>query len=240
MTFSTGRLPSFGRFFMDEPVLVLRPEPGAARTMERLRALRFRPIAYPLFAVEPFDWTPPDPAGFDAVLLTSANALRHGGPGLSRYFAHPAIAVGEATAVAARQAGFRAVEVGGGDIASTMPVLARAGYQHILHPGGQERRGVDAHGLSITVVPVYRSVPLGDKEGLARALPRDAAAFALIHSPRAGARFAELTTTEQRCRIAIVAISIAASDACETGWRERVAAGQPTEAALLAGLQMLV
>lgn len=225
---------------MADPVLVLRPEPGAARTADSLRRQGFQPIVYPLFAVEPVDWTPPDVAGFDAVLVTSANALRLAGPALAAYRGLPLYAVGEATATRARDMGFASVRQGGGDSASTIPLIARDGHKRVFHPCGVEIRPFDPRGLSVTHAPVYRASPIGDAEGLGRALPRDRGAFAFIHSPRAGARFAELMTQDQRARITIIAISAAASEACGTGWHDRVAAGAPTGAAMLAGLQMLV
>jgi uroporphyrinogen-III synthase len=42
---------------------------------------------------------------FEAVLFTSANAPRHGGDGLAPFRALPCYAVGEATALAAAEAG---------------------------------------------------------------------------------------------------------------------------------------
>ena len=65
------------------PVLVLRPEPGAGETAARARALGLEPIVAPLFAVRPIAWAAPDPAAYDAVMLTSANAARHGGDGFA-------------------------------------------------------------------------------------------------------------------------------------------------------------
>ena len=59
-------------------VVVLRPEPGNADTCAKLRGLGLEPLAMPVFTVVPVAWTPPDFGGFDAVLLTSANAVRHG------------------------------------------------------------------------------------------------------------------------------------------------------------------
>ncbi|HEX7856635.1 MAG TPA: uroporphyrinogen-III synthase [Sphingobium sp.] len=225
---------------MADPVLVLRPEPGAARTAEALRAAGFLPILYPLYEIEPVEWTSPDPAGIAALLVTSANAVRQAGPGMARFLSKPLFAVGEATATAARQAGFHSVQVGGGDIASTVPVMVAAGLGPVLHLSGTEIRAFDPAGLSILRIPVYRSAPQGSAEGLAHAVPRDRGAFALVHSPRAGVRLAELVTQEERERITIVAISEAASEACGSGWRDRVVAGAPTGQAMLAGLQMLV
>ena len=68
---------------MTRRALVLRPEPGAAATLERLAAAGVVGEAMPLFRVLPRAWSPPAGA-FDALLLTSANAVRHGGEGLAR------------------------------------------------------------------------------------------------------------------------------------------------------------
>jgi len=225
---------------MADPVLVFRPEPGNGRTAEALRELGFTPILYPLYAAEALAWTPPAPAEIDAILLTSANAARLGGPGLSRFAHLPVFAVGEATAKAAGEAGFRIVRTGGGDAASTVPLIAAAGHARVLHLGGEDMRDYDPHGLTIARLPDYRMAARGDAAGLARALPRDRGVYGLVHSPRAGERLASLLGIGDRDRMSIVAISEATSDACGAGWRERIFAGTPTEAAMLAGLQMLV
>lgn len=225
---------------MADPVLVLRPEPGATRTGEALDKLGFRPVLYPLFGVEAVDWTPPDPERFDAVLVTSANAMRLGGPGLARYCRLPLYAVGEVSARSAHKAGFRSVVVGGGNAPLTLPLLIEAGHSRVLHLCGMEVRDTDGLGLSVLRVPVYRTVERGNREGLAHSLPRERGVFVLVHSPRAGQRLADLVSTEDRHRITIIAISGAASEACGSGWHDRVIAGAATDDALLAGLQMLV
>ena len=58
-------------------VLVLRPEPGAAATVKRARARGLDAVAIPLFEIEPLAWEAPPAGGFDGLLLTSANAVRH-------------------------------------------------------------------------------------------------------------------------------------------------------------------
>ena len=63
-------------------LLLLRPEPGLSASVTRARALGLDVIACPLFRVGPVEWALPDSARFDGLLLTSANALRNGGPGL--------------------------------------------------------------------------------------------------------------------------------------------------------------
>ena len=58
------------------PIAVLRPEPGNTATAAWLAAAGFTVRRLPLFEVRPIDWSPPDPADHDAIVFTSANALR--------------------------------------------------------------------------------------------------------------------------------------------------------------------
>ena len=76
-------------------LIILRPEPGAIASLERAKALGLDAISIPLFEVCPLAWTPPDPDEFDAVLATSANAMRHAGAALKPFRHLPLHAVGE-------------------------------------------------------------------------------------------------------------------------------------------------
>src|SRR3546814_6954890 len=77
-------------------------------------------------------WDAPDPAEFDAIMLTSANALLHGGPQLDRFKHLPAFAVGEATGEAAREAGFTVAAAGRSDVNALVKIVAAQGYRRIL------------------------------------------------------------------------------------------------------------
>jgi uroporphyrinogen-III synthase len=203
-------------------VLVLRPEPGASATVERARALGFDAVAVPLFEIEPLEWEAPDPDAFDGLLLTSANAV---GSACSELRHLPVYAVGEATAEAARAAGLRLAAVGdrGVDrlLGSIDPDL------HLLHLCGEHRRPpVDAR-QRITPIAVYRAKAVVDPDvGGAQG------AVALVHSPRAGSRFAELV--RERGSITIAAISPPAAEAVGAGWARVEAASEPNDEALLA------
>ena len=113
-------------------VLVLRPEPGASATVEGARRRGLDAVAVPLFSIDPVAWDPPE-AAFDGLLLTSANAVRCGGEKLQSLRGLPAYTVGEATAEAAREAGFDiADEAGVGldaaddqDVVGTVSVLIK-------------------------------------------------------------------------------------------------------------------
>ena len=206
-------------------LLVLRPEPSASATVGRARCRGLDAIAVPLFEIEPIAWTAPDGARFDALLITSANALRFGGEELQSLRGLPVYAVGAATAEATRHAGFDIAATGDSGVerllASIEPDLK------LLHLCGEDRRSKPDGAQRITPLVVYRARPraapqLNDLEGC----------VALIHSPRAGQRFAELV--KDRESISIIAISAAAADAVGRGWHSIAAAERPDDDALLA------
>jgi uroporphyrinogen-III synthase len=205
-------------------ILVLRPEPGATETVRKARERGLDAIAVPLFEVEPVEWQVPNPADFDGLLLTSANAVRYAGAGLEKLKSLPVYAVGAATADAAREAGFTIAHVGSGGVdqllASNEPGV------RLLHLCAEERKKSDAK-QELTPVVAYRSRAVEAPD-----LSLAAGSIALVHSPRAGRCFAGLAT--QRATIAIVAISPAAAQAVGDGWKSVEVAGQPTDEALLA------
>ena len=205
-------------------VLVLRPEPGASETVRRAKQRGLDAEAKPLFTIEPIYWQAPEAGSFDGLLLTSANALRHGGDNLQDLRGLPAYAVGEATADAAREAGFDIKSVGEAGVdrllGSIEPELK------LLHLCGEDRRIPHNARQAIVALPVYRAVECD----VSLADVHDS--VALIHSPRAGRRFAQLVPDREG--IAIAAISPAAAEAAGDGWREVAAADTPTDEALLA------
>ena len=206
-------------------VLVLRPEPGATATVERARARGLDAVVAPLFAIEPVDWKVPDPARFDALLLTSANAVRSAGDRLRDLRRLKVFAIGDATAAAASDAGFEIAAIGDWDIDRLLGSIDPA--LKLLHLCGVDRREPSDPRQEITPVPVYRSAPI-DYPDLSAAPD----SIALIHSPRAGRRFAALVT--DRSHIAIAAISAAAAAATGPGWKAIAVADRPSDDALLA------
>ena len=204
-------------------VLVLRPEPGATATVDRARERGLDAVAMPLFEVDPVEWPVPDPAEFDGLLLTSANALRHGGEGLQALRALQVYAVGEATARMARETGFDVTSIGEGGVERLLDAID-AGLR-LLHLTAEDRIRANAR-QKITEITVYRSRELPNPGEI----PREC--VALIHSPRAGRRLAELV--EKRRRIAIAAISAQAAEAVGRGWLSVDAAATPSDEALLA------
>jgi uroporphyrinogen-III synthase len=206
-------------------LLVLRPERGARKTVARARQRGFDAVAVPLFVVEPLPWKSPDAAGFDALLLTSANPVRRGGEQLEKLRGLPVYAVGETTARVARDAGFDVAESGVSGVDGLLGSIDSD--LKLLHLCGEDRREPADPRQRITSIPVYRAAPV-DAPDLSVA----AGAVVLVHSPRAGRRFAELV--HDRDSIAIAAISEAAADSVGGGWQAVDAAEQPTDDALLA------
>ena len=209
---------------MSRRLLVLRPEPAASATVARARRRGLDAFAVPLFQIEPVAWDAPDASRFDALLLTSANAVRHGGPELDKLRLLPVHAVGDATADAARSAGFAVASTGEAGVDALLDAIPAD--LALLHLCGEDRREPANARQQITAVPVYRAM-----ETPAPHL-RAEGCVALIHSPRAGRRFAELMTN--RGSIAIAAISRAAADAVGSGWESVAVAPTPTDDALLA------
>lgn len=204
--------------------LVLRPAPGNARTCAALVAAGAEPVALPLFETVPIAWQLPDAGAFDALLLTSAAAVRHAGDGLFALGALPVVAVGDATATAARAAGLNVTLVGQGDAAS---VVARAAaWPRLLHLAGRERVAQPG----VTAITVYASEALDLPPA---ALGAARGAVVLLHSARAAARFAFLSRAIPRATIRLAALSPAVAAAAGEGWRSVAIAATPDDAALV-------
>jgi uroporphyrinogen-III synthase len=202
------------------PLVILRPEPGAGRTAAFARQLGLATRIVPLFEVIPLAWSAPDPSEFDALVITSANAIRFGSSEIGKLKRLPVHAVGEASAAAARKAGFTVASIGaGGAETMTLP-----GSQRLLHLAGADHRPVQ----SALAIPVYQARAIDYPDGLGEL----AGSVVAVHSPRAGRRLSELVA--MRSSTAIVAISPAAATACGSGWLQVEAAAQPSDAALLA------
>lgn len=206
-------------------LVILRPEPGASLTFERAVEAGLEPVKLPLFAVEPVAWQAPDPGEFDGLLVTSANAIEHGGEELARLKALPVHAVGPATAEAAANAGFTVATTGQLGLRSLLSSISTD--LRLLHIGGEDRIDPRRAWQKIAPIVVYRARPLDLAEP--HLLEQ---AVVLVHSPRAGARLAELDF--DKSGTAIAAISEAVAEACGQGWKEVASLLHPNDGALVA------
>lgn len=208
-------------------LLVLRPEPGASATVARARERGLQAIAQPLFEIESVPWEVPEASGYDGMLLTSANAVRFGGAGLQELRGLTVYAVGEATAAAARDAGFDIASVGDAGVERLLGSIEAD--LKLLHLAGEDRKELSQARQQIDAITVYRSKARRDV-----ALDEIAQSVAVVHSPRAARRFSELVTKDDRPTIAIAAISPETQEAAGTGWAVVKAASSPDDEALLA------
>jgi uroporphyrinogen-III synthase len=209
-------------------VLVLRPEPGASATVKRARERGLDAVPVPLFEIEPVEWDAPEAGSFDGLLITSANAIRSAGEQLLQVRGLPVYAVGAATAEAAREAGFDVASAGEAGAERLLGSIEQD--LRLLHLCGEDRKSVPDAKQRIEPVVVYRSrakegVDLSGAEG----------SIALVHSARAGRRFAELVETSiGKDTISIAAISHEAAEAAGNGWAAVESAEAPSHDALLA------
>jgi uroporphyrinogen-III synthase len=210
-------------------LVVLRPEPGASETVRKARQRGLDAIPLSLFEVEPVAWDVPDISRFDALLLTSAHALLHGGAGIDALKSLPVYAVGAATTDTARAAGFEIATTGdcGVDelLSKTSPGVK------LLHVCGEHRRAPANPLQAITSITVYRS-----RERPSPDLRPAEGAVVLVHSPRAAAVFRKMLDAANlnRASVAIAAISTTAAEAAAGGWKSVNVAERPSDDALLA------
>lgn len=220
-------------------LLLLRPQPGADASAERARAAGFDPIIAPLFAIEPVDWAMPDGA-FDAIMITSANAIRHGGPQFSALTDLPVLAVGQASAKAACEAGFRVARIGQSNAAALFAEAKVVGFRALLWLTGEDHVAIAADPeTNVTAVTVYRARPIDPGAGFADHLGPDC--IVALHSPRAARHFAAYCDAAaiNRATVTVAALSPAVADAAGIGWRHIAVADAPNDAALLSAAQSI-
>ena len=215
-------------------LLIIRPQPGADATAKRAAALGLEPHIHPLFSVEKLDWQPDEAANHDALLITSGNAILHGGSGLDALKSLPVYVVGAASRRAAVDAGFSITTTGATDAAAILGVAHNDGHSRLLWLTGEHHTGLQPpSGMNITRQAVYRSAKLPTPEDFASLLA--APATVMLHSPRAARYFAELCEREEidRAQIQIATLSPNVAEEAGGGWKAEVIADEPSDDALL-------
>jgi uroporphyrinogen-III synthase len=180
------------------------------------------------------DWEPPEPTEVDATFFTSANAARSAGPASGAFLDLPCYAVGEPTALAAREAGFGNVRTGPSDGKALFHLAAEDGVRRALHLCGQHHLPLQHPQLHLIRRLVYAAEPAASLPAEARGALAGGA-LVLLHSPRAAATFADLVGAEglDRASIRIAGISPAATAAAGAGWKSAESAVVPRDEALL-------
>lgn len=235
-------------------VLVTRPREDAAGFVAALEARGHAAVLEPLLSVvprEPTDW-PPGHERTQALLVTSANGLR-AFAGADPRRALPVYAVGEASAAAARAAGFRTVFAAAGtvdDLAALVAGHADPAAGPLLHPAagvlaGDLQGALATQGFAVLRVVLYDARPaVALSPESTRAINEGVIDVVSLFSPRTAATFASLTEAAglvPACaRMAALCLSpnVAAAVA-DLGWRRVAVAERPDQAALLRALDRL-
>jgi len=215
-------------------IFAIRPEPGCTATVIAGRAFGLTIEACPLFEIRSLSWNPPPAERIDALLLGSANAIRHGGPALAAFRGKPAYAVGDATAAEAEAAGFPIAATGRGGLQSLLNEAAAEPLRLLRLAGTEHVPLAPPPGVEIETRFAYDAVPLPLPETVAARL--HFGGLVLLHSAAAVRHFASEC---DRCGIArsgigLVALGPRIAEAAGEGWGELRAAAEPREAALLA------
>ena len=218
---------------MTLPLLILRPLDGALQTERRAEDLRLPVVVDPLFSVESIAWSGPEAEDFDALLLTSANALRYGGVQLEAYRSLPVLAVGEKTAAAAEAGGFHIEKTGDAGAQDLLRQLEDAQYRNILWLAGDQHTDVSPVAQHVNIVPIYRAKAIALGERAKACLAEET--VILLHSARAAGH---LVSELDRLRLPknkhhILAFSAKVAEMAGQGWKSVQTADHPSDDALL-------
>ncbi|MBU6235760.1 MAG: uroporphyrinogen-III synthase [Alphaproteobacteria bacterium] len=180
---------------MSKPdIIITRTQFGADALAHRLEGLGYNPVVLPLLEAQATGAPAPleKPNG---IIVTSAQIFRYLPSGFAR--AVPVHAVGDATAAAARAAGFEDVSASHGDVkALCADVRMQKPTGTWLYIGPEEPAAGTAEALSsigckIMNWAVYRTVPARyDNAALATYLEGHKPCYVLLHSAKAAAIFA--------------------------------------------------
>ncbi len=222
---------------MNRPLLILRPEPGATMTAKSARDQGgWRPIVSPIFRIEAVPWEAPEAEGYDALVVTSANAVRQAGKALKRFRAMPTYAVGAATARALKAAFFTDIRTGRGDAAALLAAAAEEGIGRALHLAGEDHRDAGHPDIVLDRRIVYRSAATDQLSDAAMTALREGGTMVLLHSGRAAEHFVGLFDAARidRSRTGIAALAPGVLEAAGSGWGAAGSAERPDDVALLA------
>ena len=213
-------------------IWVTRTQPGADETARRLADLGLEALVDPVLEVRALD-AEIDLESADALVFTSPNGVRVFAEASGRRDL-PVFAVGEATAAALAQAGFRDVRSADVDVNALARLLIEARPGRALHLGPRRPAGelvglAAAGGVPVVSLPIYETVEMEP----ARALAAGDLTHVLIHSGRAAEAVARFIPPERLAGLFVLAISEAAAAPLEGRVAAIACAPFPDEPSLL-------
>jgi len=233
-------------------ILVTRPREESERLARQLEAKGHDVLVEPLFTIEQLPDAPLDLDGVQALLMTSANGVRAFARRSPRRDLR-VLAVGDATADAARAFGFEVVDSAGGDVddlARLVRERVRPEDGALLHSAGSVVAGdlagaLEAAGFQVRRTVLYRAEPVAALSDTTVAALRDGRVdVVMFFSPRTARTFVSLAKAAgveaAASHMALLGLSPAIADAAgEIPWAVRETAEAPTEAALIAAVDRL-
>ena len=227
-------------------VLVTRPKEDAESLADALTELGCDVILEPLFTVEYDDTAKLDLADVQALLLTSANGAR----ALARREVSedlPVYAVGDATAMAAREAGFKQVHSADGGVANLGELVKdqiddKTGV--LLHVAGSDLAGdlggdLESAGYTYRRAVLYKAEAVkGLSAATIAALKEGSIDSVLLFSPRAAEACIDLFRKARLVRAArdleaLCLSSAVAEAASAVSWKDLRVAPRPNQESLL-------
>jgi len=232
-------------------LLITRPGDDGARLAETLRQMGHDPILEPLLTIRHFDGPPLDLSGVQAILATSANGVRAIADRTPER-AIPLYAVGDATARAAKDAGFLDVSSAAGDV-EALAALVREKLDPaggaLVHVAGSEVAGdlagdlgpsESGGGFTVRREVLYESESAYSlSASTIAAIKEERIDGVLAYSPRTAATLARLIRKARLVRdcrrIELLGLSQAVADAAnDIPWAKTRIAAEPTQEAMLA------
>jgi len=227
---------------MAAPIIITtRPVEDAARDITDLGKKGITALAAPMLEIHPLlDVDLPHPRSFDGMVLTS----RHAAAMItdSNWHDQPCYCVGASTAIAAKEVGFQQIITGPGDGKGLVARILQDNRQSVCWPsavdtGFNMAEALEPHGVFALRLPVYKAAyTTAWPDDVDKALRDGDVAAILMHSGRAGERFAALMDrhglNNTRKDITAIVISDRAAGLCGQGWHNIMVAATPRRSAM--------
>ena len=225
-------------------VLITRPEPGATRTLKALDVRGINATCLPLTEILPLEFETPT-GNFDAIIITSQNAISHGAALLRQFMALPVFVVGRRTADSLEG---HTIAAWAETADALLPQINTTAPKRLLYICGQTRRpelewGLKAAGNYVEAVEVYEAKPIESApEALRRFFQIAQSTIVLLHAPSAVHALVSAInprdipeTTQFLCLSAAIAAQLPPE------WSNHIAiAERPDEASMLNQLDKLL
>jgi uroporphyrinogen-III synthase len=227
-------------------VLVTRPQPGASRTLEALRAKGIDAQAISLTEIQPLavHLTRGD---FDALVITSQNAILHGSALIEKFTRVPVFVVGKRTAAMLEDRGHN-VAAWAKTAQELLPLIRTKSPKVALYVCGTTRRpdlefGLAAANIQVQASEVYSALPAQNAgRELTDYFSKDEPGFALLYAPSAASAFVSAFDGKKPpTGISFLCLSAAVAAQLPKGWQAKaVIAAEPHEAAMFDQLDKML